>query len=241
VDQEALVYAREKQDTDADATFRKAIDNYGTPTSHLAYGDYLASKNDKAGALREWTVALGANRDNPQALARLGQAAAESNDFSKAADNYKRLTEVDTNDPQAYMLYGQALLANKNATAARDAFKASFNLNHTPDALVGLAAADQETRNFTEAIQIYEALDKNAAAVVKANPGILFSMASAYKGANDVKNERATLVRFLAFLKPGTQGYTQIQQMIAQIDHPSAAKPAAKPSPKPSAKPTPSH
>lgn len=241
-DQEALVYAREKQDTDADATFRKAIDNFGgTPMAHLAYGDYLASKNDKAGALREWTAAVGANRDNPQALARLGQAAAEGNDYSKAVDNYKRLTEVDTNDPQAYQLLGQAYLANKNATAARDAFKASFNLAHTPDALVGLAAADQETHNFTEAVQIYQALDKNAAPVVKANPGILFSMASAYKGANDVKDERATLVRFLAFLKPGTQGYTQIQQLIAQIDHPSAkpaAKPAAKTSPKPSAKPT---
>lgn len=242
LDAEALVYAREKQDTDADATFRKAIDNYGnTAPAHMAYGDYLASKNDKAGALREWTTAAGPNRDNPQALARLGQAAAESNDFNKAVDNYKRLTEVDTNDPQAYLLLGQAYLAAKNANASRDAFKASFNLNKTPDALVGLAAADQETHNFTEAIQIYEALDKNAPALVKANPGILFSMASAYKGANDVSKERATLVRFLAFLKPGTQGYTQVQQLIAQIDHPSAkpaAKPGANPSPKPSAKPT---
>ena len=239
IDQEAIVYAREKQDTEADATYRKAIDNYGgTPAAHLAYGDYLAAKNDKAGALREWTAAVGSNRDNPQALARLGQAAAEGNDFNKAVDNYKRLTEVDTNDPQAYLLLGQVYLGAKNANAARDAFKASFNLSHTPDALVGLAAADQETRNFTEAIQIYEALDKNAAALVKANPGILFSMASAYKGANDTKNERATLVRFLAFLKPGTQGYTQVQQMIAQIDHPAAKAASAKPVPKPSAKPT---
>jgi tetratricopeptide (TPR) repeat protein len=238
VDQEAVVYAREKQDADADATFRKAIDSYGgTATAHLAYGDYLGAKNDKAGALREWTAALGPNRDNPQALARLGQAAVEGNDFNKAVDNYKRLTEVDTNDPQAYLLLGQAYLAAKNANASRDAFKASFNLAHTPDALVGLAAADQVSRNFTEAVQIYEALDKNAPAVVKANPGLLFSMASAYKGANNTKNERATLVRFLAFLKPGTQGYTQVQQLIAQIDHPSA-KPAANQSPKPSVKPT---
>lgn len=239
VDQEAAVYAREKQDSEADATFRKAIDNYGgKPAAHLAYGDYLASKNDKAGALREWTTAAGPNRDNPQALARLGQAAVESNDFNKAVDNYKRLTEVDTNDPQAYLLLGQAQLAAKNAPAARDTFKASFNLAHTPDALVGLAAADQETRNYTEAVQIYEALDKNAPALMKANPSLLFAMASAYKGANDKKNERATLVRFLAFLKPGTQGYTQVQQLIAQIDHPSSSASASAPTPKPSAKPT---
>ena len=72
--QMGLVYAREKQDTEADAAFRKAIDNYGNlPGAHLAYGDYLASKNDKAGALREWTTAVGTNRDNPEALARLGK------------------------------------------------------------------------------------------------------------------------------------------------------------------------
>jgi tetratricopeptide (TPR) repeat protein len=238
-DQMALVYAREKQDTQADATFRQAIDNYGgLPQAHLAYGDYLAAKNDKAGALREWTTAVGPNRDNPEALARLGQAAAESNDYAKAVDTYKRLTEVDSNDPRAYLLLGQAYLAAKNANSARDAFKASFNLAKTPDALIGLAAADQQAKNWPEAIQIYEALDKNAAPLIKANPGILYSMGTAYQGGNQPQKARATFVRFLAFLKPGTQGYTQVQQMIASIDH-GSAKPVAKETAKPNAKPKP--
>jgi tetratricopeptide (TPR) repeat protein len=233
--QMALVYAREKQDTDADATFRKAIGDYGNlPGAHIAYGDYLAAKNDKAGALREWTAAVGANRDNPEALARLGQAAAESNDFNKAIDNYKRLTEVDTNDPRAYLLLGQAYMSAKNWNAARDTFKAAFNLQHSADALVGLAAADQQARNYTEAVEIYESLDKNAADLVKANPGMLFAMGNAYKGANQPQKAKATYVRFLAFLKPGTQGYTEVKQMIADIDHPPA-----KPAPKSSAKPKP--
>jgi tetratricopeptide (TPR) repeat protein len=235
--QMALVYAREKQDTDADATYRKAIDDYGNlPGAHLAYGDYLQAKNDKAGALREWTTAVGANRDNPEALARLGQTAAEGNDFTKAVDNYKRLTEVDANDPRAYLLLGQAYMGAKNWNAARDAFKAAFNLAKSADALVGLAAADQQARNFAEAIEIYESLDKNAADLVKANPGMLYAMGNAYKGANQPQKAKATFVRFLAFLKPGTQGYTEIQQLIAQIDHPGATA-TAKPAPKPSAKP----
>lgn len=234
VDQMGLVYAREKQNTDADAAFRRAISSYGNlPQAHLAYGDYLQAVNDKAGALREWTTAVGPNRDNPEALARLGQAAAESKDFNKAVDNYKRLTEVAANDPRTYMLLGQADLAAKNPNAARDAFKASFNLAKTPDALIGLAVADQTTKNWSEAVQIYEALDKNAASLVKANPGILYSMATAYQGANQPQKAKATYVRFLGFLKPGTQGYTQVQQIIASFDHGTA-----KPAPKSSAKPT---
>jgi tetratricopeptide (TPR) repeat protein len=236
VDQMGIVYAREKQNTDADAAFRRAIDSYGNlPAAHLAYGDYLQAVNDKAGALREWTTAAGPNNDNPEALARLGQAAAEANDFNKAVTNYKRLTEVDTNDPRAYMMLGQAYLAAKNPNPARDAFKASFNLAKTPDALVGLAAADQASKNWPEAVEIYEALDKNAAPLVKANPGILYSMATAYQGANQPQKAKATFVRFLGFLKPGTQGYTQVQQMIASIDH-STAKPGPKPSAKPGSK-----
>lgn len=234
VDQEALVYAREKQDSDADALFRKAIDSYGSLAgAHMAYGDYLAAKAtpDKAGAVREWTAALGPNRDNPEALARLGQAAAESNDINKAIENYKRLTEVAPNDPRSYLLLGQAYMVNKNWEPARDAFKASFNISHSADSLVGLAAADQQSRNYTEAIQIYESLDKNAAPLIKANPSILYAMGNAYKSANQMQKAKATYVRFLAFLKPGTQGYTEVQQMIAQIDHPSSTTTVAKPKP----------
>ena len=240
-DQMAVAYAREKMDTDADATFRKAIDDYGSlPPAHIAYGDYLAAKKDMNGAVREWTTAVGANRDNPEALARLGQAAAEANDFNKAVDNYKRLTEVVSTDPRTWLLLGQAYMANKNWNGARDSFKASFNLSHSADALVGLAAADQQARNYPEAIEIYEALDKNAAPLVKANPGLLYNMGNAYQSANQPQKAKAAYVRFLAFLKPGTQGYGQVQQLIAKIDRPgssSQSKPAVKPSAKPGVKP----
>lgn len=242
VDQEGAVYAHAKQDSDADAAFRNAIDNYGgLPQAHMAYGDYLAAKNDKAGAQREWTTAAGPNKDNGDALARLGGLAAAGNDFTTAIADYKRLTEVAANDPRAYLLLGQAYMGAKNWNSARDAFKASFNLARSPEALVGLAAADQQTRNWTEAIQIYESIDKNAQPLVKQNPEVLYELGNAYKGANQLQKAKATYQRFLAYLKPGTQGYTQVKQMIADLDKPAgkpAAKAPAKTTAKPGAKPT---
>jgi tetratricopeptide (TPR) repeat protein len=237
-DQMALAYAREKMDAEADAAYKKAIADYGDlAPAHVAYGDYLAAKNDKTGAIREWTTAVGTNRDNPEALARLGQAAAEMNDFPKAVDNYKRLTEVVSNDPRTWLLLGQAYMAAKNWNSARDSFKASFNLSHSADALVGLAAADQQARNYNEAIQIYEALDKNAAALVKANPGLIYNLGNAYKSSNQPAKAKVAYVRFLAFLKPGTQGYTEVKQLIAGIDKGSSPAPKASAKPAASAAP----
>ncbi len=235
----AASYARENMTSDADATFRKAIDSYGgLPAAHLAYGDYLAAQKNMSGAVHEWTAAVGPNRDNPDALARLGQAAATSNDYKTAIDDFKRLTEVVSSSPQAYLLLGQAYMANKNWDSAHDAFKASYNLARSLDAVVGLAASDQETHNYTEELQIYEGLHSNAD-VIKQNPGLLFNMATAYKSANQPQKAKASLTEFLTYLKPGTQGYTQVKQLIADLDRGSAPSAAAKPAPKPTAKPAP--
>jgi cytochrome c-type biogenesis protein CcmH/NrfG len=228
-------------DSDADAAYRKAIDSYGgLPPEHLAYGDYLASKKDVAGAQREWTAAVGANRDNPDALARLGQTAASTNDFKTAIDDFKRLTEVVGSDPRPYLMLGEAYMQNKNFDKAHDAFKASYNLAHSLESLVGIAAADQETHNYTEALQIYGMLAQNAD-LVKAQPGVLFNLANTYRNAGQTQKAKATYTQFLGYLKPGTQGYTQVKQIIADLDHPAqpAPKSTPKPTPKPSAKPTP--
>jgi tetratricopeptide (TPR) repeat protein len=129
-------------------------------------------------------------------------------------------------------------MAQKNYNSARDTFKAAYNLAHSADALVGLAAADQGARNYNEEIQIYEALDKNAPPLVKANPGLLYNLATAYHSNNQNDKAKATYVRFLAYLKPGTQGYTEVKQLIANLDPHPAAKPASKATAKPGAKAT---
>lgn len=229
----ANVYVREKQDSDADAAFRKAIDSYGgLPGAHIAYGDYLASKKDIAGAQREWTSAVGANRDNPDALARLGQSHASANDFNKAIDNFKRLTEVAGSDPRSYLMLGQAYMANKNWDKAHDAFKASYNLARSLESLLGIAASDQESHNYKEALEIYEMLAKNGD-LMKEQPGLLFNLGTTYKNAGQTQKAKETFTKFLGFLKPGTQGYTQVKQLIAELDRP--AQTAPKPAPKPTA------
>jgi tetratricopeptide (TPR) repeat protein len=240
LDEEGKVYAAAKQDANADATFKKAIDTYpNVQGAHLVYGDYLASKNDKAGALREWTAAVGPNRDNADALARLGQLAASNNDMTTAIADYKRLTEVSPQDPRSYLLLGQGYMQQKNYTAARDAFRASYNLDHTPESLVGLATADQASNNFNEAIQIYEAIDKNAQPLIKQNPGLLYNLARAYQGAHQNDKAKETYTRFLAYLKPGSQGYNEVKGDIASLSPPQHSTTAAKPKPKATASPAP--
>jgi len=251
LDEIGKVYAAEKQDANADAEFRKAIDSYPSLTGpHIVYGDYLAGKNDRAGAQREWTSAVGANRDNPDALVRLGNLAASTNDFTTAVADYKRLTEVAPQDARGYLLLAQGYMAQRNFNAARDAFKASYNLARTPESLVGLAAADQNSNNFNEAIQILEALDKNAPDLMKQNPGILFSLGAAYQSTHQNDKAKSTYQRVLAVVKPGTEGYRRVQAAIASVGAPpqTAAKPAPKPTakstkpkPKPSPTATPAH
>lgn len=227
MDEIATVYAREKMDSLADETYRRAIDTYPSITrTHVVYGDYLASKNDKAGAKREWTAALGAKRDNADALQRLGQMAAEDKDLSGALDNFKQLVTVSPNDPRAHFLLGQVLMAQKNYNGARDEFRSSYNLSHTPDAMVALAAADEQTRNFKEAVQIYEALDKGAPDIVKSNPGLLYNLGKAYQAENQPDKAKGAYTRFLAFLKPGSQGYKEVQGLIAGLGPKAADKPA---------------
>jgi tetratricopeptide (TPR) repeat protein len=241
IDEIGKVYATEKQDSQADAQFRKAIDTYPAVLgTHLVYGDYLAGKNDKAGAQREWTAAVGANRDNPDALVRLGNLAASNNDVNGAVADFKQLTAVAPQDPRGFLLLGQGLLAQRNFNAARDAFKASFNLARTPEALLGLSVADEQTNNYPEAVAILEALDKNAPDLIKQNPGILFNLGKAYQGEHQNDKAKATYTRLLAVVKPGSDAYNQVKAAIAGVGG-STSTSSSHPAPHPSATPAPQH
>lgn len=226
VDEIARVYAVEKMDTEADASYRRAIADYPkVPSAHVAYGDYLAFKKDTAGAEREWTTAAGPNRDNPEALARLAEYYAGKNDIGKVIDNYKRITEVANGDPRSFLALGQAYAANKQFDKARDAFKQSYGRGHSAEALVGLAQSDYETRNYSECAQIYESLDKAAPDLTKRNPQILYVLGQCYQKSNQSSKARAAYVRFLAYTKPGSQANTQVKQLIDQLDHGAKAAP----------------
>ncbi len=236
LDQEAAVYAQEKMDDQANATFRKAISDYPNIFSaHTAYGEYLAAKKDMPGAEREWIAGAGPNRDQAPAIARLGQLYAGQNQLGKALDQFKRLTEIAPNDPQSHLLLAATYSANKQFDKAREEFKNSYNLQHTPDALLGLGQADMQTHQYAECAQVYDAIDKGAPDLSRQNPQVLYGLGQCYQRSNQNDKAKTAYQKLLSYLKPGSQGANEVKQLIAQLDrHPSQQK---KPAPQPKATP----
>ncbi len=226
IDQEGAVYANEKMDSDADATFKKAIAQYPTVFSaHTAYGEYLVSRKDTAGAEREFIAGEGPNRDQNDAVVRLGQLYASQNNLPKAIDQFKRLTEIAQNDPRAHLLLGATYNASKQYDKARSEFKASYGLQHSPDALLGLGQTDIETKNYAECAQVYDALDRGAPALSRQNPSILYGLGQCYQHSNQPQKAKTAYQKLLSYVKPGSQAANQVKALIDQIDH--SGKPAA--------------
>jgi tetratricopeptide (TPR) repeat protein len=225
--EEARLYATEKMDDQADAAYKSAIAQYpSVPDVHVGYGDYLASKNNLDGALAEWQQGLGANRDNREALARVGQYYADKKDWTKSLEYLKRLTEISPNDPRGWGVIGSVYAEQKDWKDAHDAFRHAYDLTHTPDSLKAVGSTDLNLHNYKEAQQIFEALEKNGADYVKQDPSVIFLLGQAYDKQGLNPQAKGAYQRFLAYLKPGTQAYAQVKKLIDDIDH--RAKPAAK-------------
>jgi tetratricopeptide (TPR) repeat protein len=249
IDQEAIVYANEKMDGDADAAYKRALSEYPNVLSaHTAYGEYLLAKKDTAGAEREFVAGAGPNRDQIDAIAKLGQLYAGQNQFPKAIDQFKRVSELAPNDPRSHLLLGATYSANKQFDKAVGEFKASYGLQHTPDALIGLGQADLQTRNYNECAQVYDALDKGAPDLSKQNPSILFGLGQCYQGARQPDKAKTAYQRLLTVVKPGSQASNEVRSLIAAIDRqqsPAPKKTAAplkkgvRPIPGPKTSPTP--
>ncbi len=227
IDQEAIVYANEKMSADADATFKRAISTYPNVLgAHTSYGEYLLANKDNAGAEREFTMGVGPNRDQVDALARLGQLYAGQGQYQKAIDQFKRVSELAPNDPRSHLLLGATYSANKQFDKAGAEFKASYQLQHTPDALLGLGQADLQTHNYTECAQVYDALDKGAPDLERQNPTILYGLGQCYQGAKQPDKAKAAYTKLLGFTKPGSQGYNEVKALIDAINR--QQKPAPK-------------
>ena len=232
MDQEAIVYANEKMDAEATSAYQRPIQQYPNVLgAHTAYGEYLVSKNDRAGAEREFVAGAGPNRDQVDALARLGQLYAAENNLPKAIDQFKRVTEIAPNDPRAQLLLGATYSANKQFDKARGAFKASYNLQHTPDALLGLGQADLQTRNYTECSQVYDAIDKGAPDLSRQNPTVLYGLGQCYQGARQPEKAKAAYQKLLSYVPANSSAASQLKALIAAIDKqqkPAPKKPADK-------------
>jgi tetratricopeptide (TPR) repeat protein len=240
VAEEARGYATEKQNGQAETLYKRSIADYPKSlVGHTAYGDYYAANGNIGAAEAEWTAALGPNRDNREALLRLGDLYVRRNNANKAVEMYARLTELEPTDPSALALLGQAYSFNRQYEKARDAFRRAFAYGRSPAALAGLGAADYEVRNYKEGAQIFDALDRGAPALFKQNPQLLYVMARCYAGTNQKDKAKAAYTRFLAFVKPNSPAAADVKKLIASLGPKPAAKATPKPESKTAAKPTP--
>ncbi|GAC1303863.1 MAG: hypothetical protein NVSMB21_03590 [Vulcanimicrobiaceae bacterium] len=227
--QEYQVYRDEKMNDQALAVLKRAQTSYGSiPAVHIAYGDYLASIGKDTGAAEnEWKTALGSKRDNPDALQRLGQLALSQNKKADGVGYFKRLTEVVPNDPSAWATLGQVDAQAAKFSDARDAFRHSFELARTPQALAGLGTTDLQLRNYKECSQIFTAIDKNAPDFMKQNPQLLFVYGKCSASSGDRGQARVAYTRFKAFVKPGSPLASEVDRELAGLGSvPAGAKSA---------------
>ena len=147
------------------------------------------------------------------------------NNLPKATDQFKRLTEIAPNDPRAHLLLAATYNAGKQYDKARSEFKASYGLQHSPDALLGLGQTDIATKNYAECAQVYDALDRGAPDLSRQNPSILYGLGQCYQKSNQPAKAKTAYQKLLSYVKPGSQAANQVKALIDQIDR--SGKPAA--------------
>jgi tetratricopeptide (TPR) repeat protein len=230
--QEYSLYRDEKMNDDAFTQLKRAESAYpNVATVHLAYGDYdfQVAKDPNAGEA-EWKTALGPNRDNPQALDRLGELSLSQGKLQDALGYFKRLSDVVPGDPEVLLKLGQVLSFNKQYEDSRRAYLASFQIQHTPASLAGLGTSDFELRNFKECTQVFGAIDRNAPDFMKQNPQLLYVYAKCAVGISDKATARSAFTRFRVYVKPGTALAAEVDKALRGLGTASAhPAPTAKP------------
>ncbi len=233
VSEEGKAYAAEKMPTQAEAAYRRAIADYPKSlVGHLQFGDYYASVQNLGAAEAEWTLALGPNRDNREALLRLGELYVRRGDGNKAVSTYQRLTELAPNDPNALALLAQSYTMVRQYDRARDAYRRSFEMQRTPQALAGLGASDYAVHNYRECSQIFDAIDKGASDFLKQSPALYIVMGECYSQTNQKSKAKDAFTNFLAFVKPNSPAATEVKKKIASLNDKPAPKATATPKPK---------
>ena len=223
VDEEASFLASEKRSGEAETALKRAITNYPSVLrTHVAYGDFLAQNNQLGRAEAEWTLGLGPNKDNREALGRLGEYYLRTGKPQLAVTNLKRLTDI-TPDPAAFNLLGQAYAYTRQYDKSKDACLKSFSLAKQPNALGCIGAADFELKNYKESAKVFDVLDRNVRQYLDANPQLVFIMGKVYENTNQRAKALAAYKRFLAFIRPTSPAYKQVKQLIANLSKPTPA------------------
>jgi len=238
--EEYTVYRDEKMNGDALATLKRAEQLYTKAASvHVAYGDYdVAIAKDQNAAEAEWKTALGLDKNSTDALTRLAQLSLARKRMGDAVGYVKRITDVTPGDPTAWFTLGQLDSQSRQYEGARDAFRHSFALQGTPQALAGLATADLELHNYKECTRAFQAIDKNAIGLMKQYPTLFLAYGRCAEGDRDKAQARLAYTQIKPYLKPGTQLAADVDRALRRVSgNAPAAAHAAKPKPKSTAAP----
>ncbi len=196
--------------TDTEAKYPKVAG------SHIAYGDFLAQNKQLSRAQTEWQTALGLDKNNPQALLRMGQSSLANNKATDAVGYLKRYTAVSP-DAQGFAMLGQAYSYTHDYARSRAACSNSFQIQRAPETLSCVAGADFELKNYKEAGQIFDALDVSAKGFLDANPQMLFIAAKSYQNTKQTAKAMAAYKRLLPMTKKGSKEYKLIAANIAAL------------------------
>ncbi len=220
----ASYFLTEKKDAQANAVLQQAVTQYPKiAAGFVAFGNYYASAKqfDKANA--QWQAALALDPSNAQALLGLGEVALQNGHVNDGITYLKRYTQVQP-DAQGFALLGQAYSRVHDYSGAREACGKSFEIQRSPITLSCVAGADFELRNYKEAAQIFDALDKAAKGFLDNSPELLFIAAKSYAGSNQCTKAAAAYKRLLALKgwNKSSKGYADVRKAASDPCHPPA-------------------
>jgi tetratricopeptide (TPR) repeat protein len=216
-------FVQEKKDAQGVAIFQQMVTQFPKVSAgFVAYGGYLAAQRQYGPAVVQWQAALALDPISSGALLGLGEVSMQAGRLSDSVGYLKRYTQLSP-DAQGFALLGQAYSREHDYSGARNACGRSFEIQRSPETLSCVAGADFELRNYKEAAQIFDALDRAAKGFLDQNPQLLYIAAKSYAGSNQCSKAAATYKRLLPMMKKGTKDYDTVRQAASNTCH-SAAK-----------------
>jgi tetratricopeptide (TPR) repeat protein len=181
------------------------------PAGFVAFGNYYASQRQYSQAIAQWQSALALDPNDSGALLGLGSVSMQMGKLNDSISYLRHYTQVAP-DAQGFAYLGQAYSRVRDYSGARDACSKSFELQRSPVTLGCVAGADFELKNYKEAAQIFDALDKGARGFLDANPQLLYIAAKSYAGSNQCSKAVAAYKRLLPMMKKGTKDYEDVRK-----------------------------
>ncbi len=205
-------FVQEKKDSQGVTIFQQMVSQFPkVPAAFNAYGDYFASQRQYSQAVAQWRAALALDPNSSGALLGMGEVAMATGRISDSISYLKHYTSVSP-DAQGFALLGQAYSRVHDYSGARDACSKSFAIQRSPVTLGCVAGADFELRNYREAAQIFDALDRAAKGFLDQNPTLLYIAAKSYAGSSQCSKAVAAYKRLLPMMKKGTSDYEKVRK-----------------------------